>query len=112
MALLLAALLGLSGLGTVAVLLMNPGNTPSETAPEETPGNSPDAGSEPAPDTAYDAAYPCEVPTDLVSEPVFQREEAPDPAEAEDRGWTGTITTNCGDVEITREGAAGAPAVA
>ena len=115
MALLLAALLGLSGLGTVAVILMNQNGTPNATpTPTNNPENTPQDENNPqaAPDPANDPNYPCELPSDLVTEPAFQRDAAPDPATAEDRAWAGTIAINCGDIEITLDGAAAPTGVA
>ncbi len=103
MALVLAALLGLSGLGTVTVLLMNPSDSASET-PIPPPVDNPSG------DAAGDS--PCPVPEDLVAEPAFQLDAAPDPEKAEDRDWTGTIATSCGDIEVTLDGAAAPQAVA
>lgn len=110
-ALILAALLGLSGLGTVAAVLMTPDQ---EAEPVDT-ATPPDGTTDPtAPGAAADpmADYPCELPNDVVTEPAFQRASAPDPETAEGREWTGTITTNCGDIEITLDGAAAPQAVA
>jgi len=122
MALLLAALLGLSGLGTITVLLMNPGTSTNATptpppvdddaqgdGDTQSDGN---AQSEGDPQAQTSADSPCPMPEDLVTEPVFQTDEVPDPALAEDRDWTGTIATNCGEIEITLDGGAAPQAVA
>jgi len=89
LALVLAAVLALSGLGTAAILMMeSSGNATGNTSQGE----------------STDANNPCPQPTDVVAEPAFQRGKPPSSDLAEDRKWSGTLTTSCGDIDIELDG--------
>lgn len=53
----------------------------------------------------------CPAPADPVAAPPTER-TAPDPSVAQDRTWSGTISTSCGDIGVELDGAAAPAAVA
>lgn len=57
-------------------------------------------------------APPAAAPSDTPSERTGNGGEVPDPALAEDRTWTGSITTSAGVVDVELDGAAAPQAVA
>lgn len=89
LALVLAGVLALSGLGTAAILMMESSGGATEDSSQS--------------DFA-EANSPCPNPTQVVTEPAFQSDEAPSSDLAENREWTGTLTTNCGDIDIELDG--------
>jgi peptidyl-prolyl cis-trans isomerase B (cyclophilin B) len=68
--------------------------------------------SQSAPPTTPAADNPCPVPPAPGVRESPTGGTAPDPATAEDRSWTGTLTTSCGDIGFTLDGHAAPQSVA
>src|SRR5699024_7509446 len=89
LALVLAAVLALTGLGTAAILMMeSSGNATGHTSQGE----------------SRDDNNPCHDPSDVAAERPSQRGKPPSRDLVDDRKWSGTLTTSCGDIDIELDG--------
>ena len=94
------SVLGALGLAAVVWLVIDAtSDTPPASAFETTPGATP-------------SADPSAEPSDEPSTPAPNAANVPDPALAEGRTWTATLTTTAGDIVLELDGAAAPQAVA
>lgn len=110
--------------GIWAIVAANSDDTPTVTPQPETSESTAAAQSEPSASPSFAAAPnkipgnpktvtvaataegdPCPVPTGVVDGPNMTFDAAPDAALSENRTWTGTMKTSCGDLGLTLDGA-------
>ncbi len=84
-------------IGTIVTLVVIAARPPD---PETTPA---DAASEPT--SQSETTNPCPVPTDIPYDQKSVAAEAPSPAEAGNKEWTVELTTTCGAVTLSLDGA-------